>query len=287
MDDGVGGRYSLWSAVGLSIAISIGWDNFTKLLAGANVMDKHFKNAPIAENMPIILALLDIWNKNFLKTPTHAVLPYSQYLRKLPMYLQQLVMESLGKRVDNEGKEIATDASPVLWGQVGTNGQHSFHQFFMQNKNVKATIDLIAVLQGFNDDKDDKHHAALLANLLAQSDVFMNGNKNSTKDPHKQILGNLPHNIIGIKKLTPYTLGMLIALYEHRTVAQGFIHGINPFDQLGVEEGKKIAKQYENALNGKEKINANSSTLFWMKKMQKSTTPESSRDLMPEITSSN
>lgn len=254
--DWVGGRYSLWSAIGLSIAIAIGADNFEQLLAGAHDMDEHFRNTPFAENMPVIMALLGIWNINFFDARTLAVLPYDQYLHLLPAYLQQLEMESNGKHVNLDGKSVNYLTAPVIWGAPGTNGQHAFHQLLLQGTQI-IPADFIIPVHSHNPIGD--HHLLLFANCLAQSRALMKGktkeeviqelveqgmNQEQAEQlsPHKIISGNNPSNTIVLDKVTPHSLGALIALYEHKVFVQGVIWGINSFDQWGVELGKQITK---------------------------------------------
>lgn len=253
--DFVGGRYSLWSAIGLSIALAIGFENFKELLAGAHAMDEHFYNAEFSQNMPIILAVLGIWHINFWDMRTQAVIPYDQYLRLLPAYLQQLDMESNGKHVDKNGATINYATAPVVWGVPGTNGQHAFHQLLLQGTQV-VPIDFILPLRSHN--PVGNHHLLLVANCLAQSQAMMQG-KNlaeitaeltaSGMDAdqaqklavHKVIAGNVPNNVILTDKITPHSLGALLALYEHKIFVQGVIWRINSFDQWGVELGKQLA----------------------------------------------
>lgn len=254
--DWVGGRYSLWSAIGLSIAIAIGFDNFMQLLAGAHAMDEHFRNADFRHNMPIILALLGIWHINFWNLHSQAVIPYDQYLHLLPSFLQQLDMESNGKRVQINGEPVNYATAPVIWGSVGTNGQHAFHQLLLQGMET-IPIDFILPIHSHN--PMGKHQLLLYANCLAQSQALMQGKSEQeviaelqgqgmTLDdarklaPHKIIPGNIPNNVILTDKITPFTLGALIALYEHKVFVQGVIWNINSFDQWGVELGKQLAK---------------------------------------------
>jgi len=253
--DWVGGRFSLWSAIGLSIAIAIGMDNFCALLAGANSMDQHFRETEFTHNLPVILALIGIWNINFLNMQTLAVIPYDQYLELLPTFLQQLEMESNGKHVRIDGSDLAYTTAPVIWGSVGTNGQHAFHQLLMQGTQT-IPVDFIAPAKNHNN--IGNHQLLLLANCLAQSQALMQGrskkeiieelqkqNLSQTEidslTPHKVIPGNIPSNTILTQELTPKTLGALIALYEHKVFVQGIIWQINSFDQWGVELGKKLA----------------------------------------------
>lgn len=237
--DWVGGRYSLWSAIGISLAIAIGMENFRTLLAGAYAMDEHFKSAPYQQNMPVLLALLGIWNINFWDSATHAVIPYDQYLHLLPFYLQQLEMESNGKRVHLDGTPVQHATAPIIWGSVGTNGQHAFHQLLMQGTQT-VPVDFIVAANSHN--PIGNHHMLLVANCLAQSQALMCGRDNiAAQSPHKVILGDVPSNTIVLPQLTPYTLGALLALYEHKTFVQGIIWHINSFDQWGVELGKQLA----------------------------------------------
>lgn len=254
--DWVGGRYSLWSAIGISIVIAIGPENFQKLLAGAHAMDDHFHHAKAKQNMPIILALLSIWNNDFLGAKTQAILPYDQYLYLLPSYLQQLEMESNGKRVMLDGTPVTCATSPIIWGAAGTNGQHAFHQLLMQGTQM-VPADFIVPLESHN--PLGQHHLFLFANCLAQSQALMQGrseaeiikeliadgmDETAAKKlaPHKVVPGNIPSNTITMNKVTPETLGALIALYEHKVFVQGVIWGINSFDQWGVELGKQLTK---------------------------------------------
>jgi glucose-6-phosphate isomerase len=254
--DWVGGRYSLWSAIGLSIALQVGFENFEKLLAGAQAMDQHFERAPLIENLPVLLALIGIWNRNFLGVHTHAVLPYDQYLHRLAAYLQQADMESNGKSVTVNGADVGAATGPVIFGEPGTNGQHAFYQLIHQGTDVIAT-DFIAPALSHNDLGD--HHEKLLANFLAQPEALMRGKTLAEVTaeleaaglsaeeieklaPHKVFPGNRPSTSILMERLTPETLGALIALYEHKIFVQGVVWGINSYDQWGVELGKTLAK---------------------------------------------
>lgn len=262
--DWVGGRYSLWSAIGLSIAIAIGMDNFHALLNGAKAMDEHFRTAPFAKNMPVLLGLLGIWHINFFHADTQAIIPYDQYLSLLPAYLQQLEMESNGKSVSQDGNPVDYATAPVIWGSVGTNGQHAFHQLLMQGTEL-IPVDFILPLLSQNPLGD--HHLLLVANCLAQAQALMQGRSEeeviqelkeqgltveATRKliPHKIIAGNKPTNMILMEMLTPETLGALIALYEHKVFVQGIIWRINSFDQWGVELGKKLTDKIVSALKG-------------------------------------
>lgn len=265
--DWVGGRYSVWSAIGLSLAIAIGMDNFRDFLAGANALDKHFQTQPLSNNMPVIMAVLGIWNNNFLQASTQAVIPYDQYLSLLPAYLQQLEMESNGKRVCVNGQEVAHSTAPVIWGGVGTNGQHAYHQLLMQGTQM-VPVDFIVAAKSHNDIHEN--HLLLVSNCLAQGQALMCGKQRDevlaelseqgvSKEnierllSHKIILGNVPSSTIMLSQLTPYTLGALLALYEHKVFVQGVIWGINSFDQWGVELGKclanKIVSQLRNGVS--------------------------------------
>ncbi len=266
--DWVGGRFSLWSAIGISIALAVGMDNFYELLGGAHEMDRHFRTAPFKENMPVILALLGIWNINFLGASTLAVIPYDQYLYLLPAYLQQLEMESNGKRVAIDGDNVTYKTAPVVWGAVGTNSQHSFHQLLMQGTQM-VPVDFIIPLHSHNPIGD--HHLLLYANCLAQSQALMcgcgeeeiirelKGQKMSQEEAdklvrHKIVPGNVPSNIILVNKIEPKTLGALVALYEHKVFVQGVVWQINSFDQWGVELGKHMASKLVPMLQGEKDL---------------------------------
>ena len=254
--DWVGGRYSLWSAIGLSIALAIGMDKFDELLAGAHAMDEHFAAAPLDENMPVLLALIGVWNVNFCAAASQCIAPYAQDLHRLPAYLQQLEMESNGKSVDRDGNALTVPSCPVIWGEPGTNGQHAFFQLLHQGTSV-IPVDFIAAVHSGN--AHPEHHRLLLANCIAQSEALMVGKSeaqvhtelraqglNATEiyalTPHKFFAGNRPSNTIVLDALTPKSLGALIALYEQKTFVQGVIWGVNSFDQWGVELGKQLAK---------------------------------------------
>jgi glucose-6-phosphate isomerase len=262
--DWVGGRYSLWSAIGLPIAVAIGMDRFEELLAGGRAMDAHFRSAPLEANMPVILALIGIWNSNFLGAETYAVLPYDQYLHRLPAYLQQADMESNGKYVTRDGVRVDYNTGPVLFGEPGTNGQHSFYQLVHQSTRL-IPCDFIAPAQSQN--KIGNHHPILLSNFFAQTEALMKGKTESEVRselqaqglsgdalealvPHKVFDGNRPTNSILVPRIDPHTLGMLIALYEHKIFVQGIIWQINSFDQWGVELGKQLAKVILPELDG-------------------------------------
>jgi glucose-6-phosphate isomerase len=237
--DWVGGRYSLWSAIGLPIALAIGMDRFEELLAGAHAMDRHFRSAPLERNMPVILGLLGIWYRNFLGACSHAILPYDQHLHRLPAYLQQADMESNGKFVRRDGARVDYATGPIIWGEPGTNGQHAFYQLIHQGTEL-IPADFIAAAESLTPLGD--HHDKLLANFLAQTEALAFGKTGAALPPHKVFEGNRPTNSILYRKLTPHTLGRLIALYEHKVFAQGVIWNINSYDQWGVELGKQLAK---------------------------------------------
>ena len=272
--DWVGGRYSLWSAIGLSIVLFIGFENFEKLLAGAHEMDNHFRNSPYEENIPVILALLGIWYNNFFDAQTHAILPYDQYMFWFPAYFQQGDMESNGKSVTRNGAPVDVSTGPVIWGQPGTNGQHAFYQLIHQGTKL-IPCDFIASAQSQNPIGD--HHQKLLANFFAQTEALMKGKTEDevldelrkekmsedeikTLLPHKLFEGNKPSNSILFKKLTPETLGSLIAMYEHKIFVQGIIWNINSFDQWGVELGKQLAKKILPELGSSERISSHDSS---------------------------
>ncbi|WP_428036329.1 glucose-6-phosphate isomerase [Amphritea sp.] len=236
----VGGRYSLWSSIGLAIALSIGYDRFIELLEGAYEMDRHFVEAPLIKNMPVLMALIGIWNINFLGAETQAIIPYDQALHQLPAFLQQLDMESNGKSVDMEGHPVDFATGPIVWGQTGSNGQHAFFQLLHQGTRF-VPIDFIASLEP--DEKTAEHHFALLTNMLAQANAFMNGDQQEGILDYQTCPGNRPSNTLLLDRLTPHNLGALIALYEHKVFVQGAIWNINSFDQWGVQLGKRLATE--------------------------------------------
>ncbi len=262
--DWVGGRYSLCSAIGLSIAIAAGIDRFEELLGGAHSMDEHFRSAPLEANMPAIMALIGIWNSNFLGAQCHAVLPYDQYLRLLPAYLQQVDMESNGKGVTVDGEPVDYPTGPIVFGEPGANAQHSFFQLIHQSPRLVSS-DFIASAQTFN--PGGQHHHILISNFLAQTEALMRGRtadearselaaaglKGKELDallPHKVFAGNRPTNSILVRRFDPFTLGQLIALYEHKIFVQGAVWRINSFDQWGVELGKQLASAILSELKG-------------------------------------
>lgn len=252
MWDWVGGRYSLWSAIGLPIALAVGMENFRQLLAGAYAMDEHFRQAPLAANMPVMMALLTVWYTGFFNAHSTAVVPYYQSLAQFPSYLQQLYMESLGKRVDRAGKPIQWNSGEVVWGTTGTNGQHSYFQLFHQGTEF-IPVDFIAVARSAGGDSQAHQH--LLANCLSQSLALMQGTPDES-NPHKQVPGNRPSSTLLLAELDPYHLGMLIALYEHKVYVQSVIWDINAFDQWGVELGKRLSKTLFAALTDSEQQGA-------------------------------
>ena len=273
--DWVGGRYSLWSAIGLSIALSIGFDNFEALLSGAHEMDKHFRTAPLEKNIPATLALVGLWNTNFLGAQTEAILPYDQYLHRFAAYFQQGNMESNGKYVDRNGDVIRDyQTGPIIWGEPGTNGQHAFYQLIHQG-TMLIPCDFIAPAQSHNPLGD--HHSKLLSNFFAQTEAlafgktkeeveaeFVKAGKSldEVKDivPFKVFTGNKPTNSILVQKITPFVLGALIAMYEHKIFAQGVIFNIFSFDQWGVELGKQLANRILPELADKEKVSSHDSS---------------------------
>jgi len=245
MWDWVGGRYSLWSAVGMPIALAIGMERFEELLAGAAEMDAHVLRAPLRENLAAWHALTSVWNRNARGFATQAVLPYDERLKLLPNYLQQLVMESLGKSVRQAGNPVAVETVPVWWGGIGTDTQHSFFQALHQGTQI-VPVDFIGVVRG--NDPHAENHRALLSNLLAQAEALANGQ--ASDDPHRAYPGNRPNTLILLDALTPHALGALLSLYEHSVYLQALMWGINPFDQFGVELGKQVANRLLPALSG-------------------------------------
>lgn len=274
--DWVGGRYSLWSAIGLSIALYIGMDNFEQLLAGAHFMDQHFLNAPLEGNIPVILALLGVWYHNFFGAGSHALLPYDQYMHRFAAYFQQGDMESNGKYITRSGKRVSYTTGPIVWGEPGTNGQHAFYQLIHQGTHL-IPCDFIAPAKTHNPISHGVHHEILLANFLAQPEALMKGkSKDEAKAelqksgmsadliekilPHKVFEGNRPTNSFVVDKMTPFNLGMLIAMYEHKIFTQGIIWDINSFDQWGVELGKQLAKAIQPELKGKNPVSTHDSS---------------------------
>lgn len=273
--DWVGGRYSLWSAIGISIALSIGFENFEELLNGAHEMDKHFRSAPIEQNIPTTLALVGLWNTNFLGAQTEAILPYDQYLHRFAAYFQQGNMESNGKYVDRDGNVINNyQTGPIIWGEPGTNGQHAFYQLIHQGTTL-IPCDFIAPAQSHNPLAD--HHNKLLSNFFAQTEALAFGKTKEEVEaefvkagkslddvknivPFKVFTGNKPTNSILVQKITPFTLGALIAMYEHKIFVQGVIFNIFSFDQWGVELGKQLANRILPELTDSEKVASHDSS---------------------------
>lgn len=266
----VGGRYSLWSAIGLPIACAIGFDNYEDLLEGAHAMDKHFQSAEFDQNLPVILAMIGLWYNNFFGAETEAILPYDQYMHRFSAYFQQGNMESNGKYVDRNGERVNYQTGPILWGEPGTNGQHAFYQLIHQGTKL-IPCDFMAPAISHNPLSD--HHPKLLANFFAQTQALMVGKTPEVVEeelkaagldaeaiaellPYKVFLGNIPTNSILFKQLTPYTLGALVAMYEQKIFVQGIIWNIYSFDQWGVELGKQLANQILPALGGDEKVDA-------------------------------
>jgi glucose-6-phosphate isomerase len=272
--DWVGGRYSLWSAIGLSIVLTIGYSNFEELLKGAHATDEHFKDTPFEKNIPVLLALISLWYINFFGAQSEAILPYDQYLHRFAAYFQQGNMESNGKTVDRNGKPVTYSTGPIIWGEPGTNGQHAFYQLIHQGTPL-IPCDFIAPAQTHNPISD--HHQKLLSNFFAQTEALMNGKTEeevrkelqkagkseeeiSKLAPYKIFTGNRPTNSILVKKITPFTLGQLIAVYEHKIFVQGVIWNIFSFDQWGVELGKQLANKILPELNNEEKVSAHDSS---------------------------
>jgi glucose-6-phosphate isomerase len=272
--DWVGGRYSLWSAIGLSICLSVGYDHFEALLAGAEAMDYHFASASFENNIPVILGLLGIWYVNFFNAPTHAILPYDQYMHRFAAYFQQGDMESNGKTVDRSGKRVNYATGPVIWGEPGTNGQHAFYQLIHQGTQL-IPADFIAPAVTHN--KIGNHHTLLMSNFFAQTEALMNGkskevvvselqkaglNETEIKKlaPFKVFEGNKPTNSFLVKQIDPHTLGSLIAMYEHKIFVQGVIWNIFSYDQWGVELGKQLANSILPELENEEKIHSHDSS---------------------------
>ncbi len=272
--DWVGGRYSLWSAIGLSIALSVGFENFEQLLSGAHAMDKHFANTPVEKNLPVLLALIGIWYNDFYGTETEAILPYDQYMHRFAAYFQQGNMESNGKYVDRNGNPVDYQTGPIIWGEPGTNGQHAFYQLIHQGTKI-VPCDFIAPAISHNPLSD--HHAKLLSNFFAQTEALAFGKSLEVVEkefaeqgkkpedvkhvaPFKVFEGNRPTNSILLREITPYSLGALIAMYEHKIFTQGAILNIYTFDQWGVELGKQLANRILPELAGSEEVKAHDSS---------------------------
>ena len=272
--DWVGGRYSLWSAIGLSISLAIGWDNFEALLRGAYELDRHFRSTPFDKNIPVIYGLIGYWYRNFWNYSANAIIPYSHLLSDLPVYFQQLDMESNGKSVDLEGRPVNYPTGQLIWGEAGTNSQHSFFQYLHQGTDV-IPIDFIGILEPNH--SEIEHHKWLLSNMIAQSEALMIGKNidkvieemKQTKTPpeeveklvnHRVFAGNRPSNVFLLNKLTPHSLGKLLAIFEHKVFVQGVLWNINSFDQWGVELGKQLAKIIRNEIDYTTNINQHDSS---------------------------
>ncbi|KAJ8343277.1 hypothetical protein SKAU_G00306060 [Synaphobranchus kaupii] len=274
--DWVGGRYSLWSAIGLSIALHIGFDNFEQLLSGAHWMDNHFRTTPLEANVPVLLALLGVWYINFFQAETHAMLPYDQYMHRFAAYFQQGDMESNGKYITSQGTRVNYHTGPIVWGEPGTNGQHAFYQLIHQGTRM-IPADFLIPAQSQHPIRDNLHHKILSANFLAQTEALMRGKtpEEARKEleasgmsgetlenllPHKVFEGNKPTNSIVFNKLTPFTLGALVAMYEHKIFVQGIMWEINSYDQWGVELGKQLAKKIEPELQDDSEVTTHDSS---------------------------
>uniref|UniRef100_A0A674B136 Glucose-6-phosphate isomerase n=1 Tax=Salmo trutta TaxID=8032 RepID=A0A674B136_SALTR len=274
--DWVGGRYSLWSAIGLSIALHIGFENFEQLLAGAHWMDNHFRSTPIEQNVPVLLAVLGVWYINFFQAETHAMLPYDQYMHRFAAYFQQGDMESNGKYITKDGARVNYHTGPIVWGEPGTNGQHAFYQLIHQGTRM-IPADFLIPAQTQHPIRDSLHHKILMANFLAQTEALMKGKTSdeARKEleatglggaeleqllPHKVFQGNKPSNSIVFKKLSPFMLGALVAMYEHKIFVQGVMWNINSYDQWGVELGKQLAKAIEPELRDRSEVHTHDSS---------------------------
>ncbi len=257
--DWVGGRYSLWTSIGLPICISVGFANFRKLLDGAYTLDKHFREAPLEQNIPVIMAMIGIWYRNFWNAESYAVLPYDQYLSRFTAYLQQMDMESNGKSVDRDGRPVDYDTGPIVFGEPGTNGQHAFYQLIHQGTSL-IPCDFIAPIETQN--RLGNHHKLLLANVLAQPQALMQGRtlEEASGNTQKMFTGNRPSNTILLDRIDPYYLGMLIALYEQKVFVQGMVWNLNSYDQWGVELGKVLAGNILKAWDGDGADELDSST---------------------------
>lgn len=268
--DWVGGRYSLWSAIGLSIALHVGFDNFEQLLSGAHWMDNHFRSVPLDQNAPVLLALLGVWYINFFQAETHAMLPYDQYMHRFAAYFQQGDMESNGKYITKDGTRVNYHTGPIVWGEPGTNGQHAFYQLIHQGTRM-IPADFLIPAQSQHPIRNNLHHKILVANFLAQTEALMKGKTPAEARreleagglkgdalakllPHKVFEGNKPSNSIVFKKLSPFTLGALVAMYEHKIFVQGVMWDINSYDQWGVELGKQLAKKIEPELQDDSEV---------------------------------
>ncbi|XP_074534037.1 glucose-6-phosphate isomerase a [Halichoeres trimaculatus] len=274
--DWVGGRYSLWSAIGLSIALHVGFENFEQLLSGAHWMDNHFRSAPLQQNVPVLLALLGVWYINFFQAETHAMLPYDQYMHRFAAYFQQGDMESNGKYITKDGSRVSYHTGPIVWGEPGTNGQHAFYQLIHQGTRM-IPADFLIPAQSQHPIRNNLHHKILVANFLAQTEALMKGKTpdEARKEleagglsgealdkllPHKVFEGNKPSNSIVFKKLSPFMLGALVAMYEHKIFVQGVMWNINSYDQWGVELGKQLAKRIEPELKDDSEVSSHDSS---------------------------
>ncbi|MFT5452505.1 MAG: glucose-6-phosphate isomerase [Enterobacterales bacterium] len=291
--DWVGGRYSLWSTVGFSIALQIGMSGFKEFLAGAHAVDKHLAETPLESNIPVLLSLIDVWNCNFLGTNAHAILPYDGRLKHFHAYLEQLEMESNGKSVSVGNEEINYSTCPILWGEVGPNAQHAFYQLLHQGTEAVNCDFLVAVKRDTGDADDVKeffaeHHSLNLSNCLAQSRVLALGSSSLSLDeqmklsPHQQYAGSQPSTTILIDQLSPYTLGSLIAIYEHKVFISSVLWDINPFDQWGVELGKSIANKIQPALQGKKLDYLDCSTSALIEQVKKTLAEGKAEELIDE-----
>lgn len=261
--DWVGGRYSMWSAIGLPIALAIGAEGFRAFLAGAHAMDEHFRSTPLEQNLPVRLGLLDVWYRNFHRFTSRSIAPYHSGLKRLPAYLQQLEMESNGKQVDLDGQLLPYGTSPVLWGEPGTNGQHAYFQMLHQGTDV-VPLEFLAVRDASHDLPG--HHPKLLANALAQAQALMQGKKD--EGGHRNFPGNRPSTFFVLERLTPESLGAFIAMYEHRVFTSGALWGINSFDQWGVELGKVLAKDIEPRLSSGDVAGLDASTAGLLQRLR-------------------
>uniref|UniRef100_A0A671TIY2 Glucose-6-phosphate isomerase n=1 Tax=Sparus aurata TaxID=8175 RepID=A0A671TIY2_SPAAU len=274
--DWVGGRYSLWSAIGLSIALHVGFENFEQLLSGAHWMDNHFRSTPLDQNVPVLLAVLGVWYINFFQAETHAMLPYDQYMHRFAAYFQQGDMESNGKYITKDGTRVNYHTGPIVWGEPGTNGQHAFYQLIHQGTRM-IPADFLIPAQSQHPIRDNLHHKILVANFLAQTEALMKGKTaaEARKEleaggltggavekllPHKVFEGNKPSNSIVFKKLSPFVLGALVAMYEHKIFVQGVMWDINSYDQWGVELGKQLAKKIEPELKDDSAVTSHDSS---------------------------
>jgi len=272
--DWVGGRYSLWSAIGLSIALTIGYKNFEQLLKGGHNADTHFKTTPFDNNIPVLMALMGLWYTNFFGSQTECILPYDQYMHRFAAYFQQGNMESNGKSIDRNGEQVEYSTGPIIWGEPGTNGQHAFYQLIHQGTPL-IPCDFIGIAQSHNPIGD--HHQKLMSNFFAQTEALMNGKTEEAAEaelassglsneiiskllPYKVFAGNRPTNSFLIKKITPFSLGQLIALYEHKIFVQGIIWNIFSFDQWGVELGKQLANNILPELRDDQQISSHDSS---------------------------